>query len=130
MTGKVMLTVINEVPVIGARYPQKEQALADARKLMARVSEQAAEGDAPVQVSFHRQDDGRYTLQVYSGREMVAEISNLDEILLHRFRKAYQTKRMFILTCFVDGKGDEPHSLVITDGLGVVVYKPGEFPLA
>ncbi|MDI6710740.1 MAG: hypothetical protein QME76_08685 [Bacillota bacterium] len=129
MNGEVVLTVINEVPVIGTRYLQKEQALEEVKKLVARVSEYAEDGQARVRVNFQRQGDGRYTLQVFNGQELMAEMPNLDELLLHRFRKAYYAKKMFILTCFVDGRGPEPHSLVITDGLGVVIYKPGDLAL-
>lgn len=129
MNGEVVMTVINDVPVIGTRYLQKEQALEEIKKLVARVSEYAEDGQATVHVNFRRQEDGRYALQVFNGQELVAEMPNLDELLLRRFRKAYYAKKMFILTCFVDGRGREPYSLVITDGLGVVIYKPGGLAL-
>jgi len=122
--GEVILTLINDVPVIGTRYLRKEQALEEVKKLLARVSEYTEEGLARVRVDFLRQPDGRYTLKVFNGQDPVAEMPNLDELLLRRFRKAYYAKRMFILTCFVEDKGREPHSLVLTDGLGVVIYKP------
>ncbi len=125
MNGDVALTLIDEVPVIGARYSEKERALAEAKRLVARVSARVHDDNrAAVRVGFVTQDDGRYTLRVFSGDEPVAEVANLDELMLRRFRKAYNARKMFILTCFVEGMDDGPHSLVITDGLGVVIYKP------
>jgi hypothetical protein len=53
---------------------------------------------------------------------MIGKLNNLDELLLKRFRKGLKRK-LFILTCFVDGV-DGQECLVLTEGLGAVFYTP------
>ncbi|RJX22084.1 MAG: hypothetical protein C4575_02160 [Desulforudis sp.] len=125
MSDGIALALINDVPVIGARFSQRERALAEAKRLTERVALFVKPGgEATVEVNFEPQNDGRYTLQLYSVGEMIVSIPGLDELTLWRFKKAYSSKKMFILTCFVNSTGKEAESLVETDGLGVVIYKP------
>ncbi len=125
MSDGIAMALINDVPVIGARFSQRERALAEAKRLTERVAVFVKPGgEATVEVNFQAQSDGRYTLQLHSTGETIVSIPGLDELTLWRFKKAYGFKKMFILTCFVYSTDKEAESLVVTDGLGVVIYKP------
>ncbi|MBO8127814.1 MAG: hypothetical protein H0Z39_01230 [Peptococcaceae bacterium] len=126
MYSNVYLTLINDVPVIGARFSKHEKAVAKAKELMNRVASFIKAGErTKVTVKFLLQQDGCYTLQLWGDEEVITEVPDLDELLLKRFRKAYGNKNMFILTCFVNknGESERPHCLVTSKGLGVVVYR-------
>lgn len=127
MSEDIVLDLINDVPVIGARYEQRERALAEAKRLAGRVALFLQPGgEADVQVSFEPGETGTCTLGLYSGEELITALPGLDEVTLWRFKKAYGAKRMFILTCFVADRAAGAQSLVETDGLGVVIYKPAD----
>jgi hypothetical protein len=51
-------------------------------------------------------------------------LSNLDELMLLRFKKGLKSK-LFILTCFFDGQDAELVCLALTEGVGAVLYSPG-----
>lgn len=125
MSDEIVLDLINDVPVIGARFKQRDRALAEAKRLAQRVALFVQPGgEATVQVNFEPEGTGTYALKLFSGDELITTISRLDEVTLWRFKKAYGSKKMFILTCFVDSAEKQTQSLVVTDGLGVVIYKP------
>ncbi len=125
MSDEIVLDLINDVPVIGARFKERDRALAEAERLARRVALFVQPGgEAAVQVNFEPDDTGTYALRLFSGDEPITTISGLDEVTLWRFKKAYGAKKMFILTCFVDSVDQGAQSLVVTDGLGVVIYKP------
>lgn len=125
MSDDIVLDLINDVPVIGARFRHRDRAVAEAKRLAGRVALYLQPGgEADVQVSFAPGEGGTYALRLSSGDELITAIDGLDEVTLWRFKKAYGAKKMFILTCFVDSPEKEARPLVVTDGLGVVIYKP------
>ncbi|AZK58615.1 hypothetical protein [Candidatus Desulforudis audaxviator] len=77
-----------------------------------------------VRVGFKAGEDGCFTLELCGGSGKITVIPGVDELMLRRFQKAYNAKKMFVLTCFVDEGAGAPQSLVVSDGLGVVIYKP------
>lgn len=118
---------INGVPVIGARFLDRDRALSEVNSLTEQVARCVETGSqATVRVGFKRQDDGRFSLEVCGNDGEITVISGVDELMFRRFNKAYDTKKMFILTSFVDEDSGAPVSLVVSDGLGVVIYKPNE----
>lgn len=123
-SGDAALTFLGEnIPAIGPRFKDREEALAVARQYLEGIHRVSGETrEIPVQISLNRQADGRYSLLVKGSRQMVGKLNNLDELLLKRFRKGLK-KKLFILTCFVDGV-DGLECLVLTEGLGAVFYTP------
>ncbi|MBE0465611.1 MAG: hypothetical protein IBX71_00045 [Candidatus Desulforudis sp.] len=118
---------INGVPVIGARFLDRDRALSEVNGLTEQVARCVETGSqATVRVGFKRQDDGRFSLEVCGHDGEITVISGVDELMFRRFNKAYDTKKMFILTSFVAEDSGAPVSLVVSDGLGVVIYKPNE----
>lgn len=127
MSPEAAFTPINGVPVIGACFLDRKQALSEIQNWTEQVHRCVQSGNqATVRVDFRPQPDGRFTLEVHGSGGKITVIPGVDELMLHRFRKAYNAKKMFILTCFVDEGLGFPVSLVVSDGLGVVIYKPGE----
>ncbi|MEW6541672.1 MAG: hypothetical protein AB1402_08680 [Bacillota bacterium] len=124
MYSGAALALINGVPVIGARFQDRKRALTEVRDLTEQVARCVRAGSqAAVRVGFQPRADGCFTMELSGGGENIA-IPGVDELMLRRFRKAYDAKKMFVLTCFVDEGAGAPQSLVVSDGLGVVVYKP------
>jgi hypothetical protein len=123
-SGDAALTFLGEnIPAIGPRFNNREEALAVARKYLEGIHQFTGNNrEIPVQISLSRQADGRYSLVVMGSRQMIGKLDNLDELLLKRFRKGLK-KKLFILTCFVDGV-DGQECLVLTEGLGAVFYTP------
>jgi hypothetical protein len=123
-SGDAALTFLGEnIPAIGPRFNNREEALAVARQYLEGIHQISGKSrKTPVQISLNRQADGRYSLVVMGSRQMISELNNLDELLLKRFRKGLK-KKLFILTCFVDG-ADGQECLVLTEGLGAVFYTP------
>lgn len=123
-SGDAALTFLGEnIPAIGPRFNNREEALAVARQYLEGIHHKSGEShETPVQISLHKQADGRYSLVVRDSRQMIGKLNNLDELLLKRFRKGLK-KKLFILTCFVDG-ADGQECLVLTEGLGAVFYTP------
>jgi len=123
-SGDAALTFLGEnIPAIGPRFSNREEALAAARQYLEGVHQLSGKNrEIPVQISLSRQADGRYSLAVVGYRQIIGKLNNLDELLLKRFRKGLK-KKLFILTCFVDGV-DGQECLVLTEGLGAVFYAP------
>jgi hypothetical protein len=129
MYAEAAFASINGVPVIGACFPDREEALSEVRDLTEKVNHcMEQEKLATVRVGFSPQEDGRFRLEVCGSNRSIAVIPGVDELMLRRFNKAYHAKQMFILTSFVfvDREAGSPLSLAVSDGLGVVIYKPCE----
>lgn len=124
VSGDVALTFLGEnIPAIGPRFKNRDEALKAARKYIDGINQLAGDTKKkPVQIDFKKQPDGRYSLLVKDSLQTVGKLCNLDELLLKRFQKGLK-KKLFILTCFVEG--DEGlECLVLTEGLGAVFYAP------
>ncbi len=124
VSGDVALTFLGEnIPAIGPRFENRDEAVKAARNYVDGIGQLAGETrKKPVQIDFKKQSDGRYSLLVKDSFQTVGKLSNLDELLLKRFRKGLK-KNLFILTCFVEGV-DGLECLVLTEGLGAVFYAP------
>jgi len=124
VSGDCALTFLGEnIPAIGPRFKSKEEAMKVVRRYLEGIGK-LAEGtrETPVQITLKKQVDGRYSLLVEDSRQVVGRLDNLDELLLKRFSKGLK-KKLFILTCFVEG-ADDLECLVLTEGLGAVFYTP------
>ena len=123
-SGDAALTFLGEnIPAIGPKFNNREEAIAVARQYLEGIHQMSGKGrETPVQISLNRQADGRYSLVVMGPRQVIGKLDNLDELLLKRFRKGLK-KKLFILTCFVDGANGQ-ECLVLTEGLGAVFYTP------
>lgn len=125
MYSEATLALINGVPVIGARFQDRKRAMTEVRNLTEQVARCVRSGNqATVRVGFKPREDGCFTLELCGGNGEILVIPGVDELMLRRFQKAYNAKKMFVLTCFVDEGAGAPQSLVVSDGLGVVIYKP------
>ncbi len=124
VSGDVVLTFLGEnIPTIGPRFKSREEAVRVARRYVGFFNKIAGgPRETAVKVSLKKQADGRYSLVVEGGRRTLGRLDNLDELLLKRFRKGLK-KKLFILTCFVEGV-DGLECLVLTEGLGAVFYAP------
>ncbi|MCL6634382.1 MAG: hypothetical protein K6T29_01265 [Peptococcaceae bacterium] len=124
VSGDVALAFLGEnIPAIGPRFKSRDEAVKAARRYLEDIDRLAGQTrETPVQIVLKRQADGRYSLVVEGSRQTVERLNNLDELLLKRFRKGL--KKLFILTCFVEG-ADGLECLVLTEGLGAVFYAPG-----
>jgi hypothetical protein len=124
-TGGVALLVVDDIPVLGVKFGDRARALQAARELVQRAKVMGPGGQNPrVDVRFEQQKDGRFTLAINCGPAALACLCGLDELLLRRFRKAMK-KNVFILTSFVERSDGQLECLVLTEGLGVVVYGGG-----
>lgn len=123
-SGDMALTFLCEnIPVIGPRFKDREEAIKKARQYLAGIDKTAAgRRETPVVIEIKRQDDGRYSIMVEGFQQPMGKLFNVDELFLKRFCKGLK-KEMFILTCFVE-KVDELECLVLTEGLGAVLYAP------
>jgi len=124
-TNDVALTFFNEIPAIGPRLPSKEDALKVAGSYLRLIEKLSKEkkGNPRCSIRFLRQADGRYTL-VLKGSGMALEtLSNLDELMLQRFKRGLKNK-LFILTCFFEDKEGTVVCLALTEGVGAVLYSP------
>jgi|Deesub1362A_J573_1020465.scaffolds.fasta_scaffold00112_23 hypothetical protein len=124
MNAEAAFASINGVPVIGTCFLDREQALSEVQYLTEQVARYNEKGSPMVRVSFRPQSDGRFSLEVGGSERAITVIPGVDELMLRRFYKAYNAKKMFILTSFVGREAGSPVSLVVSDGLGVVIYKP------
>lgn len=124
ISGDVALTFLGEnIPAIGPRFKNREEALRVARHYLQGINKLAGGNrETPVEIALKRQSDGRFSLVVEGSGQTVSRLTNLDELLLKRFRKGLK-KKLFILTCFVDG-AEGLECLVLTEGLGAVFYAP------
>lgn len=124
VSGDMALAFLGEdIPAIGPRFSNKEAAVQVARQYLETISELSDEGrNTAFQIILNRQADGLFSLVIDGAGQVVGKLNNLDELLVKRFRKGLNRK-LFILTCFVDGvEGQE--CLVLTEGLGAVFYAP------
>lgn len=124
VSGDMALTFVCEnIPAIGPRFKDREEAVQKARQYLEGIDKSAGElRETPVKIEIKRQDDGRYTIVVEGSQHTMGKLLNIDELFLRRFCKGLK-KKMFILTCFVE-KVDELECLVLTEGLGAVLYAP------
>ncbi len=124
VSGDIALAFLGEdIPAIGPRFKNREAAVKAARLYLESINEIVGGArEAQVKISLKRQPDGRYSLVVESFRQLLGKLSNLDELMLKRFRKGMK-KKLFILTFFVEEAG-EMECLVLTEGLGAVFYAP------
>ncbi|MDD2553312.1 MAG: hypothetical protein PHP51_01900 [Desulfotomaculaceae bacterium] len=123
-SGDMALTFLCEnIPVIGPRFKNREEAVKKARQYLDGISKTAGgQRVTPVIIEIKRQDDGRYSIILEGFQHSMGKLFNIDELFLKRFSKGLKRK-MFILTCFVE-KVDELECLVLTEGLGAVLYAP------
>ncbi|MBF7082662.1 hypothetical protein IT084_06685 [Desulfallas sp. Bu1-1] len=125
-TDDVALTFLNDIPAIGPRLPNKEDALIVAKSYLRLIEKLAREkkGNPRCSLRFLKQADGRYTL-IIKGPDMALEtLSNLDELMLQRFKRGLK-RNLFILTCFFDDREGKLSCLALTEGMGAVLYSPG-----
>lgn len=125
-TKDVALTFLNDIPAIGPRLPSKGDALKVAKSYLSMIDQLSREktGNPRCSIRFLKQSDGRYTL-VIKGTGMALEtLSNLDELMLQRFKRGLK-RNLFILTCFFDEPDGKLSCLALTEGMGAVLYSPG-----
>jgi len=125
-TSDVALTFFNDIPAIGPRLPNKEDALKVAGSYLQLIDQltQGKQGNPSCSVSFLKQTDGLYTLLLRGSGMALETLSNLDELMLLRFKKGLKSK-LFILTCFFNGQDGTVTCLALTEGVGAVLYSPG-----
>jgi len=124
LAGEVALIFIDKIPVIGIRYKNRRQAKQVAKKYMEDINNSFNSKSDKIKIVFKRQTDGRYCLEITHNKQPITYLENIDELLLKRFKKSLFIKNLFILTCFVERKNGELECLVLTEGLGTVVYSP------
>lgn len=124
VSGDVALTFLCEnIPAIGPRFQNREEAVKKARQYLEGIGKSTGGiRETPVKIEIKRQDDGRYSIMVEGFQHTLGKLLNIDELFLKRFCKGLR-KKMFILTCFVE-KVDGLECLVLTEGLGAVLYAP------
>lgn len=124
VSGDVALTFLCEnIPAIGPRFQNREEAVKKARQYLEGIDKSAGDlREIPVKIEIKKQDDGRFSIVVEGFQHTLGKLLNIDELFLKRFCKGLK-KKMFILTCFVE-KVDELECLVLTEGLGAVLYAP------
>jgi len=124
VSGDMAMTFLCEnIPAIGPTFKNREEAVRKARQYLEGIDKTAGElRETPVKIEIKKQADGRYTIVVEGFQHTMGKLLNIDELFLKRFCKGLK-KRMFILTCFVE-KVDELECLVLTEGLGAVLYAP------
>ncbi|MDD4335103.1 MAG: hypothetical protein PHY77_05810 [Desulfotomaculaceae bacterium] len=123
-SGDMVLTFLcDNIPVIGPRFKNREEAVKKARQYLAGIDKTAGwRRETPVIIEIKRQDDGQYSIMVEGFQHSKGKLFIIDELFLKRFCRGLK-KKMFILTCFVE-KVDELECLVLTEGLGAVLYAP------
>lgn len=124
VSGDMAMTFLCEnIPAIGPTFKNREEAVRKARQYLEGIDKSAGElRETPVKIEIKKQADGRYSILVEGFQHTMGRLHNIDELFLKRFCKGLK-KRMFILTCFVE-KVDELECLVLTEGLGAVLYAP------
>jgi len=125
-TDDVALTFLNDIPAIGPRLPSKEDAMKVAASYLGLIDKLARgkKGSHRCSIRFLKQADGRFTLVVRGPGLALETLSNLDEIMLQRFKRGL-TGNIFILTCFFDEPDGNLACLALTEGVGAVLYSPG-----
>jgi len=125
-TDDVALTFLNDIPAIGPLLPCKEDALKVTRSYLGQIDQLAREKKDHQRCSlrFIRQKDGRFTLVVRGPGMAIETLSNLDELMLQRFKRGLKGN-MFILTCFFNEPDGTLSCLALAEGMGAVLYSPG-----
>lgn len=124
-TNDVALTFFNDIPAIGPRLPSKEDALKVAQSYLSLIDKLSKEkkGNPRCSIRFLKQTDGRYTLVLKGSGIALETLSNLDELMLQRFKRGLKNK-LFILTCFFEDQKGVVACLALTEGVGAVLYSP------
>ncbi|MCG8402420.1 MAG: hypothetical protein MJA84_12650 [Firmicutes bacterium] len=124
-TEDVALTFINDIPAIGPLLPCKEDALKVTGSYLRLIENLTREKKEYQRCSlrFIKQKDGRFTLVVRGPSMAIETLSNLDELMLQRFKRGLKGN-MFILTSFFGGPGGKLSCLALTEGMGAVLYSP------
>lgn len=122
--GEIVLTFLGDnIPAIGPKFTDRKEAVQTARRYLAGINQMAGgAGAESLSIAFKRQGDGRYSLVMKSSCQLVGKLQDLDELFIRRFFKGLK-KKFFILTCFAEGV-DGLECLVLTEGLGAVLYAP------
>jgi len=125
-TSDVALTFLNDIPAIGPRQPSKDDAINVAKSYLSLINKLTREKkrNPRCSIRFLRQTDGMYTLVIKGSGMALETLSNLDELMLQRFRRGLK-KNLFILTCFFDDQDGNIACLALTEGMGAVLYSPG-----
>jgi len=125
-TDDVALTFLNDIPAIGPLLPCKEDALKVTRSYLRLIDKMAREKKDHQRCSlrFIKQKDGRFTLVVRGPGMAIETLSNLDELMLQRFKRGLKGN-MFILTSFFNEPDGTLACLALAEGMGAVLYSPG-----
>lgn len=125
-TDDVALTFLNDIPAIGPLLPCKEDALKVTRSYLRLIDKLAREKKDHHRCSlrFIKQKDGRFTLVVRGPGMAIETLSNLDELMLQRFKRGLKGN-MFILTSFFNEPDGTLACLALAEGMGAVLYSPG-----
>lgn len=123
-SGEIALTFLGDnIPAIGPKFTDREEAVLTARRYLQGINQMAGGTRSnTLKIGFKRQADGRYSLVMEGSRQLIGKLQDLDELFMKRFLKGLK-KKLFILTCFVEGV-DGLECLVLTEGLGAVFYAP------
>ncbi|ACV61145.1 hypothetical protein Dtox_0192 [Desulfofarcimen acetoxidans DSM 771] len=112
------------IPAIGPKLQNKKDAEDVVRSYVLAIHNLIMKaGESPYKVLFQKQEDGRYSVLMDGSGASVKILTNLDELMLRRFRHAFQ-KNMFILTSFCEEANGCLECLALTEGLGAVLYAP------
>ncbi|SHJ74387.1 hypothetical protein [Desulfofundulus thermosubterraneus] len=110
-----------KIPAIGPLIDTRQEALSLARSYMKKIHD-LTDRSRSFQIVTARQTDGRYTLFLQGEGVVMKVLSDIDELLLWRFRKAFR-RGLFILTVFFKGEAGM-ECLAVTEGLGAVIFTP------
>ena len=112
------------IPAIGPKLQNKKDAEEVVRHYVRAIHNLVVKtGESPYKVVFQKQADGRYTVVMEGSGTSIKILTNLDELMLRRFRNAFQ-RNMFILTSFCEETNGCLECLALTEGLGAVLYAP------
>ncbi len=124
-SGEIALTFLGKnIPAIGPKFKSKEEAVEYAQNCL-RLFSWASSGRnrLPVKLVFRKKSSGKYTLILQGGNKTLGRLEDLDEVTSKRLEKGLKNC-LFILTPFVEKAGGL-ECLVLTEGLGAVIYNPG-----
>lgn len=125
-TGLALILLGENIPAIGPRLQNRADAIHEARRFMEAIDRLIVQaGVKSYRMIMLRQPDGRFTLLIRGGKVTLEALRDMDELLLRRFQKASR-RGLFILTCFFEGENGM-ECLAVTDGLGAVMYTPGNY---
>ncbi|AEG13722.1 hypothetical protein G7K71_06435 [Desulfofundulus sp. TPOSR] len=110
-----------KIPAIGPLIDTRQEAVSLARCYMKKL-DALTDRSRSFQIMTARQTDGRYALFLQGEGVVMKVLSNIDELLFWRFRKAFR-RGLFILTVFFKGEAGM-ECLAVTEGLGAVIFTP------